>query len=207
MTTPFRAPSFLSPFLQVALALTSCAALATAALTSVVGSTDAEVDAFVAQGDWAALVALLFGLVAVGQALGFVACVVAFPMFMYRAATNLRALRDTVLATTPNMAAGGWFIPFANLVIPYRALVELDQASLPSDEHRASGLIGVYWGCWIAANALSRIGEQVPSVDIVGAVLLAVAGVLAILIIRRIDANQRRLATRGETTDLAEVFV
>jgi Domain of unknown function (DUF4328) len=56
---------------------------------------------------------------------GFVGSAVAVPMWMHRAYRNLPALRAQALRWSPGWAAGGWFIPFANLVIPFQVMREL----------------------------------------------------------------------------------
>lgn len=206
MNTEFRAPTLLSPALQLSLVVTSILGLLIAAGTLVVGHTDAEIEAFASQGDVEALLTVGFGLTAILYFVTFVTCVVLFPMFMYRATKNLHALGHEFLNTTPGMAAGGWFIPFGNLVIPYRALVELDRTSEGTEDYTANSTISLYWGCWIVANLLSRIGERVPEVGMVASVVLAVAGGLAVSIVRKIDASQRRRATSSAARDLAPVF-
>jgi hypothetical protein len=63
------------------------------------------------------------------------------------------------LEFTPGWAVGWFFIPFASLWMPFRAVREIwcrshdprDRRNCPS----GSVLVGVWWTCWIADNLLA----------------------------------------------------
>jgi hypothetical protein len=89
-----------------------------------------------------------FGLIYFGA---FVAAGVLVIIWFYRARKNLDAFPDA----TPSMRAGwaisGWFIPFANLIIPGRVMASIVRDSLPGG---GVGLVWTWWITWLAGNAV-----------------------------------------------------
>src|SRR5262249_26357717 len=83
-----------------------------------------------------------------------------------------------------------FFVPFANLVKPYQAIREIDIASEPDGGSSGASMVGLWWGMWIVSRVFSRIGSDVPSMGVVWFVLDAVAAMVAIAMIRRINQNQ-----------------
>jgi hypothetical protein len=105
-------------------------------------------------------------------------------------------------------AAGGWFIPFANLVIPYQVMRVLwssfgDERSLPEQ----------WWAAWIGFLMLRFVGYVVavvnqPFGDVLGTLGEAigiVAGFLLITMIRRITrrGRDRQAEIRGYSSPKA----
>jgi hypothetical protein len=140
----------------------------------------------------AALVVLVLGLIVFLA--GFVGAAIAVPMWMHRAFRNLPALGEQGLRWSPAWAAGGWFIPFANFVIPYLVMRELWSSSGDGQP-----LPQRYWAAWIAAYVLQLLSNQFmrfnrPLSDVFGIlndVALIVAAFLLITIIRRATRRQR----------------
>src|SRR5688500_18010935 len=67
--------------------------------------------------------ALLFiGIAALLRIPLFIAVVVFFLIWVYRAFNNLSALKPGNLEFSPGWAVGWWFIPFANLIKPFQAM-------------------------------------------------------------------------------------
>jgi hypothetical protein len=125
---------------------------------------------------------------------GLVGAAVAVPMWMHRAYRNLPALGEQGMRWSPAWAAGAWFIPFANFVIPYRVMRELwssfgDGQTLPQR----------WWTAWIgayvlqvASNQLSRFNRPLGDVaGILNDVATVIAGYLLITMIRRATRRQR----------------
>lgn len=81
---------------------------------------------------------LAWGLFAIGLALVeivvYIATVVFFLMWVYRARENLTAfgVGKRQLQYSSGWAVGSFFVPFVNLVVPYRAMKELWQKSGPT---------------------------------------------------------------------------
>lgn len=142
-------------------------------------------------------------------------------IWQYRATANLWARGYPALKIRPGWAVGWWLVPFASLVMPCVAMLELDRRSTPTGAARkASPLVGVWWALWLSTvfvpvtglvvaivpriDAFARsIDEQATSIDfstlahaaapwlIAAGVLRAIAAGLAIAVVRRIDAAQR----------------
>ncbi len=143
------------------------------------------------------VVAALIGLI------GFAGAAVAVPMWMHRGYRNLPALGATGLSWSPRWAAGSWFIPFANLVVPYLVARELWTRSGPPGE-RPWPLLWLWWTAWIGAYALqfasNRAAAFSPAAgDVLGMVndvATVVAGLLFIRFAQLVTRRQReRLAT------------
>jgi hypothetical protein len=138
--------------------------------------------------------------------------IVAWCMWQYRAQRNVRAFGANGLRISPGWAVGWWFIPFANLVMPYRAMSELMRASSPSagpnswQRVATSPLLPLWWGFLLLGNVVARVGTSmidesvgsntIPEVLtsirwlIVGLLVLVVAAVFALLVVREVDRRQ-----------------
>ena len=109
----------------------------------------------------------------------FIATVVTFAMWMNRSNKIALSFSD-MLRHGPN--GWGWFFcPFANLVVPYRAVKELYTAARPAQW--VPGFFAAWWGTWIAAGVLSRLESRLalrddPSTLSLGAGLALVAALL-----------------------------
>ena len=152
-------------------------------------------------------VGLVMFLVAVLEILVYLATVVFFCIWLYRSYANLRAFNPSRrLDSSPGMAVGSFFIPFANLVLPYRAVKEVWQKSGPPDEALLSepgppAWFPIWWTFWLlstfAGNISLRVsfdenvGEQAATViSIVASALSVVAGLLAYMVVDLIDDRQ-----------------
>jgi hypothetical protein len=103
----------------------------------------------------------------------YLACAVAFLVWLYRAFANLPSLGATqaMIApgqrATPGGAIGVWFIPFANLVLPFRAVrhLYLQSQPVPPPENGAwvpparTPLLGWWWGLFLASNFASNFSS------------------------------------------------
>jgi heme/copper-type cytochrome/quinol oxidase subunit 2 len=74
----------------------------------------------------------LFAVLGIVEGLVTLVALVAFFVWFYRANKNLRALGATELSFTPGWSVVWWFIPIANIWMPYKATVEIAKASDPS---------------------------------------------------------------------------
>jgi hypothetical protein len=141
-------------------------------------------------------------------------------IWQHHVTANLWARRLPGLKTSPGWAVGWWFIPFANLVMPYLVMREVDRRSSEVGAVRSDRWVVGWW--WVA-YLLSTLGLGVayvsvffaqgqrffeaieadrPSIDltiamrqaaswgVVGGVATAVAAALAILVVQRITRNQ-----------------
>jgi hypothetical protein len=141
----------------------------------------------------------------------FLANVIVWCVWQYRAQANLPALGASGLRFRPGWAVGWWFIPIANLAVPYLAMRELWKASDSSSgaidwpTQRTTPLLWLWWTAWLAMVALSSISLSITANaefidDLITAeyfsmaqtVVTICAAVLAVLLIRDIDRRQER---------------
>ncbi len=141
--------------------------------------------------------------------------IVLFVIWCYRANANARALGATGMTYTPGWSVGWWFIPFANLIVPYFVVKEFYKAGKnPSNWQTkecdmivhvwfgswlGSILIGWVVGCYVAFQAFpfsdgSQIMAPSAYINIPSVMLQVAAGIAAILMIGRLSAYQRASA-------------
>jgi hypothetical protein len=106
------------------------------------------------------------------------AVIIVWLVWQHQATANLWARGYPGLKTSPGWSVGWWFIPFANLVMPLIAMLELDRRSTPNGSERPTGaVLGWWWGALIAYWV-------VPAVGAVGAVSGAISD-----LVRQVDAQ------------------
>ncbi len=129
---------------------------------------------------------------------GVVGAAIAVPMWMHRVFRNLPALGAVPGAWSPAWAAGGWFIPLAQYVIPFLVARELWRR-VHFDSTPAWALLQLWWAAWVAAYALqvpSNIaGRFAPAggdlLGILANLATVAAGVMLIVIIQRVTSRER----------------
>jgi hypothetical protein len=154
-----------------------------------------------------AVLGLVIFLLAVFEVIIYVTTVIFFCVWLYRAYDNLRVFnRWTGLDYSPAMAVGSFFIPFANLVVPYRAVREVWQKSAIREElmlslPEAPARFPVWWMFWLLGSFVGNISmrlsfnENVPPttatlVGILASALSIFAAVFAYLVVDAIDKRQ-----------------
>ena len=140
-------------------------------------------------------------------ALAIIPC---FIIWCWRAAKNQDVLGRAPQRLGSGFAIGGWFIPLANLVIPVLVMQDLwrgSDASIGRGEARwriadRSWLIGWWWGLFVVPvvafagvpadrrNFKEAAARGANLVALFGMLCAAAAAVLAILVVRRLDARQ-----------------
>ncbi len=140
-------------------------------------------------------------------ALAIVPC---FIVWCWRAAKNQDVLGRAPQRLGSGFAIGSWFIPLANFVMPVLVIQDLwrgSDASIPRGEPRwriadRSWLVGWWWGLFVVpivafagAPADRRDFDEAAArganlVALFGMLSAAAAAVLAILVVRRLDARQ-----------------
>ena len=160
----------------------------------------------------AALMFITF-LLAVVELVIYVATVVFFCMWLYRAYGNLRAFNPSQrLDYSPGWAVGSFFVPFVNLILPYRAVKEVWQKSVPPDELLLSkpgppASFPIWWLFWLLASIAGNISmrasfnEKVSEstaamISIVAGALSIVAAFFAWLVVDAIDKRQQETSAR-----------
>ena len=141
---------------------------------------------------------------------------VVFFIWIYRVYGNLPALGARYLRFTPGWAVGWFFIPFMNLFRPYQVVQEIWKASNPfyADDHswkttRSSPLIRWWWilflistisGSFVAKvsgfEIEPKVFHQLARIKLISDGLDIVAAILAILVVRAINARQKEKSKR-----------
>ena len=107
---------------------------------------------------------------------GLLGGAITVPMWMYRSNRNLRALGAEGLRWSPGLSAGGWFIPVANIFIPYLALDELERSARGKGD---SPFIWVSWAsmlqAWLFAALLTVVFLVTTGLDVVAGFILIAA--------------------------------
>lgn len=139
-------------------------------------------------------------------------------IWIYAAATNLRALGNDLLTITPGWCIGWWFIPFASLVMCYRSMAEIARASDP-DARKVSTTewarrstpvtVKLWWAAYLVSGLFGVVtfldtmgraqSHTTPSAEltpfnIVQHLFNLVAAVFVILAMRDIDRKQAESA-------------
>lgn len=137
----------------------------------------------------------------------FLATVVLFSIWLENAAGNARALGARGFDYSPAWTVAWFFVPVANLVMPYFTMREVWQSSAnPRDwsENYQPGTVLGWWLTWLASNLFTVIAAirtkhavgnayalvQANDYRMVGLVLLVVSTALFIGMVRRIDRMQ-----------------
>lgn len=152
----------------------------------------------------------LQGLTLVSELPIIILTVIFFLIWLHHATKNLDAL-DAVGDYSPGWAVGWWFIPFANLVVPYRVVKDVWEKSDPNiiEEtdywHSFSPglLFGGWWAFWLLSRFVGRASgiyanklettEQwfvLTKIIMVFDFLSVIAALLCILIVLGIDKRQ-----------------
>jgi hypothetical protein len=164
------------------------------------------------QGDSVAPFVLIRALLLLLNFFVLVFTIVAFLMWLHRAYSNLRPLGAQQLNDTPGWAVGSFFIPFVNLVRPYKAVREVWRWSKPVSDasneiaglsftaDTSAPLVGLWWGLWIASNVLSNLfyraskekdaPEIFAGLGLAADVMTILAAAAAIFMIYKIDRMQ-----------------
>jgi hypothetical protein len=143
----------------------------------------------------------------------YIATVVLFLMWLYRAHENLSAfgVEKRHLQYSSGWAVGSFFVPFVNLVVPYRAIKELWRKSVPNSssmffsELSPPGFFPLWWGFWIISNFIDQLyfrltwresvsTDVTSTIGVLSGVLGLIAALLAVKVVKEIDRQQTESA-------------
>ena len=85
-----------------------------------------------------------------------VAALISNGIWIYRASANAAAIDPSDKRIRPGWAVGWFFVPIANLFLPYRAMKETWSSTF---DHRADvpGWMSLWWGLWVISGILALI--------------------------------------------------
>jgi len=87
------------------------------------------------------------------------AMIVVFFRWVYRSMANVRGL-GAAGVDTPARAVGGFFIPIANIILPYISMSQIWRGSENAHSWangRTSALVGIWWGLWLAVGVFGFV--------------------------------------------------
>ena len=143
----------------------------------------------------------------------WIAAAILFLKWVYRSNRNAREMGVAGLKFTPGWAVGCYFVPFANLGLPFLAMREIWNASLGRVEGtaRPAYLVGWWWGLYLLDNTVASVsGFQAFGAKTIADFILSgqftmvshglsVAGaILAAVLVRQVSANQIRVWRMSE---------
>jgi len=152
--------------------------------------------------------ALATGLSGIGMLGMMVLSAIFFSLWIHRASKNLRGLNRNGMEYSPGWCVGWFYVPFANLFRPVRAMTELWRASEPDGEgdrwRMAMGtpMLGAWWGAYIGSNILSNISARIDdpvtsgTVGFIGSIVMAASAILCIMLMFGIDKRQEAAAAK-----------
>ncbi|MFD8141463.1 DUF4328 domain-containing protein [Streptomyces sp. NPDC059708] len=161
------------------------------------------------------LSAALTMLAGVLQFLTFLPTVVVFIVWFHRVRSNGGVFRPDLFTLGRGWAIGAWFVPVGNLFLPHRIARQTWRASTQlgpdgADRTAPAGLLTSWWVLWVLAAITGRVFSKIyTAADTVDELLSAgqlgiaadlvtvIAGVLAILFVRRLTSMQNTMATEG----------
>ncbi|WP_330240393.1 DUF4328 domain-containing protein [Streptomyces sp. NBC_00525] len=157
----------------------------------------------------------MYGSAGALQGIAVLATGIVFLVWLRRARHNAEVFDPYCHTLRPGWAIGAWFVPIANLWLPYRVATGVWTASVPPDTlvSRATaprGVLNAWWAALVATQILGRVAggyydraeggdEIIRGLDLVMAAnaLDIGAAVVAILFVRRLTAMQDLRAWAG----------
>ncbi|MEZ6241594.1 MAG: DUF4328 domain-containing protein [Phycisphaerales bacterium] len=146
----------------------------------------------------------------------WVATVICFCIWIVKASKNARALGAQGMQITPGWAAGWFFIPLANLVMPFKAVSEIWKASEPEPNADPTAWkrvpatpVAVWWSLWVTSAIIGGISFQMgfggaagiavlktaTYVQILGSVVSMLCAFAAVTVVRGIQFRQEHKAS------------
>ncbi|HST61240.1 MAG TPA: DUF4328 domain-containing protein [Longimicrobium sp.] len=159
------------------------------------------------------------GIISLIALVALVFAAVTFIRWLMQARRNVEVLGARGLVHSREWAVWGWFVPFLNLFRPYQVVDEVWRGSDPQPGRpfatmsaATPSLLGLWWGVWILNGVLGQavfrmqmaLDESsdlsafilVERVSLVSGVVSVGAALLAMRVVRGIDARQRDRALR-----------
>jgi hypothetical protein len=146
------------------------------------------------------------------NAFASLAILVLLIVFLWRATKNTELWERDRPKWKAGWTIGGWFIPFANFVIPVRVVLEIWRRSPTIDEHgfrhrEPATAVGWWWATWVTGLVLVRLAgswtgssatvDELATADVLlvlSAVSYLAAALLLIVVVRRLAAHQAALS-------------
>jgi hypothetical protein len=139
----------------------------------------------------------------------YLAIAVVFLIWFYRVRQNAGGYGSYRQRHSQGWSIGGWFCPVLSLIYPYQMMCDVLRASetgpgVAPRQQKSLAVVALWWASWLAANVLALIGRALTdpkdinslrpraTVEILSAVVEALATVLVLLVIARISTAQEQ---------------
>jgi hypothetical protein len=158
-------------------------------------------------------IGLLYGLPGTLMTLVIIGTIALFMIWTYRATANIHALGGQGIRFTPGWAVAWYWVPIANLWMPYQVMSEIWRYSrnpVGTQPDTTSRLLTWWWLCWVAfliggsiqlrwAIPMHGLDEVISAepLSIASYVLAIIMAALAMALIKRICALQVLSADRS----------
>jgi Domain of unknown function (DUF4328) len=143
----------------------------------------------------------------------FIACGIVWLIWQHRGQANARTLTGERTKFTSGWAVGWWFIPLANLFMPFLTMLDLARISIGRDRWLTQGfsvLIPLWWIAWLgfvftglglSGGGLTYVAMRNDDrLAIVSASIGILAAALAIWIVRAVTSRQDAVASEQPRT-------
>ena len=144
-----------------------------------------------------------------GLIMAYIATIVMFCVWTYRANANIHALGAANLRFSPGWAVGWYFVPIANLWKPYQVMNEIWRASKSPNRwynEASSSIVGWWWFWFVISNVQVSIGASpqqealesaISPSGLISIVLDVIAAVLAFRVVKRVGLFQAEASERS----------
>lgn len=205
-----RSLSGLSKWLRIGLAVFAVSSVVMTIFNAVIWMMPQTVSDQAFQDGMPTAFLLSFGSLAVIVAYfaSFLLCVVLTCRFTVRAMKNLYTVGEKTMEKSPGWTVGSYFVPFANLIVPYMGMEEAYDGSRLAAGHNphADFVLPGWWGLWIFGNMVGNVSNFIGNNPIAntligGASLLMLAGaaVLMRVAVGRISDAQTEIELGGKS--------
>ena len=109
----------------------------------------------------ATIIDMTFAVGALGSLLFYVLSAIATARLTYRLMKNAHQLHSDEQLVSPGWAVGWYFIPFANLAMPPRAVGQIWRTTFRHlGQDRGSAIIGWWWAMWLISSIALGISDR-----------------------------------------------
>lgn len=158
--------------------------------------------------------------------IALIASAVTFIMWFRRAYYNLR-IKTGRTEYTDGWAAGGWFVPFLNLYIPYKIMKELfvktdqylyNECEQPYTTRLNKSYVTGWWALWLISGFVGNISFRIEwnasfnadpevslFVSIISSLLNIVSAIITIILIKDYMEAEKLFNEVNEDTDIVSV--
>ncbi len=129
-----------------------------------------------------------------------IATSIAFLAWLSRSVENVPPLGRGTPRHSPRWSMGWWFVPVANLFMPYQVVADLYRRMALGGPKgvQSVAIVVVWWLCWLGQGVVARFAGSIPYRDVsayravlallvISSVIDLAAAILAIVIVRRIQ--------------------